>query len=141
MVDHAPFLLRQSVVGLALDTADHYGWHHRANIQRHSDRRVGVAFLEAQFNPFLALIVGSFMGMLLGFGVGAAQFLVLTIGRMPHAIIWVVVNVIGWGIGLSISAAFVLPLVISSLLSAIMAAVITGLGVGYFTTFQQYGAD
>jgi hypothetical protein len=102
---------------------------------------LGVAFLEAQFNPFLALIVGSFMGMLLGFGIGAAQFLVLTIGRMPHAIIWVVVNTIGWGIGLSISAAFVLPLVVSSLLSAIIAAIVTGLGVGYFTTFQQYGAD
>jgi hypothetical protein len=102
---------------------------------------IGPAFLEAQVNPALAVVVGSFLGMLFGFSIGAAQFLVLTIGRMPNAVIWVLVNVVGWGIGLSVSAMFVLPLWLSMLVSVITASVVTGLGVGYFTTFRSFGLD
>lgn len=101
---------------------------------------IGVAFLEAQLNPFLALVVGSFMGMLFGFCLGAAQFFVLQFGRMPNALIWVLVNIVGWGLGLSLSAVFVLPLWLSALMSVIISAIVTGLGVGYFTTFRTYGS-
>lgn len=101
---------------------------------------IGVAFVEAQLNPFLALVVGSFMGMLFGFCLGAAQFFVLLIGRMPNAVLWVLVNVVGWGLGIALSALFVLPLWLSALMSVIISAIVVGLGVGYFTTFQTFGS-
>lgn len=101
---------------------------------------LGDTFFQAQASPFLAILLGSFFGMGLGFAVGAGQFLVLLLGRVPNAVLWVLVNTVGWGIGTAISAFFVLPLGLSSLISAVLAAAVTGLGVGYFATFLPFNA-
>ena len=77
--------------------------------QRYFTEMIGVAFLEAQLNPFLALVVGSFMGMLFGF-VWAGAVFVLLIGRMPNAVLWVLGQCNGVGPGHRASALFVLPL-------------------------------
>lgn len=91
---------------------------------------------EALNNLIAGMALGGLIGIVFGFVVGVAQWVVLR-SRIRLAWMWIVVNVVGWGLGMQMSALINTNPIMGSLISAIVAAVVTGLWVAQLLSAEN----
>ena len=79
-------------------------------------------------NLIAGIILGGVLGVCFGFGIGLSQ-IVLLIGRMALPPVWLLANVVGWGLGFQFGSLFLHSGTMAFLITAITAASVNGLWV------------
>jgi hypothetical protein len=75
--------------------------------------------------PGGAIVLGLMLGALFGLCIGGLTWLLLR-RQQPAAHAWILVNILGWALGMGLSAALVINLLLSSVLATLVSSLVSG---------------